>query len=40
VVGAGHVKGISEIIEKNMELPSEDSLSEIKKASLTFKILA
>ena len=40
VVGAGHVKGISQIIEQNMELPSEDSLSEIKKASLTFKILA
>lgn len=40
VVGAGHVNGISEIIEKNLELPSEESLSQIKKASIGWKILA
>lgn len=40
VVGAGHVKGISRIIENNLELPSEESLNTIKKTSVMWKLLA
>lgn len=40
IVGAGHVNGISEIIEKNLEIPSEESLNKIKKSSIGWKALA
>lgn len=39
VVGAGHVKGIANIIREDKELPSEESICVIPKSSLVWKII-
>lgn len=39
VVGAGHMKGIADIIEGDKELPSEESISVIPKGAPIWKII-
>lgn len=39
VVGAGHMRGIANIIETNKELPSEESISVIPKGAAIWKII-
>lgn len=39
VVGAGHMRGIANIIETNKELPSEESISVIPKSAVIWKII-
>ncbi len=39
VVGAGHMRGIAQIIEQDKELPSEESISVIPKSAPIWKII-
>mgnify|MGYP004447991913 CR=1 FL=1 len=39
VVGAGHMRGIANIIEENKDLPSEESISVIPKSAPIWKII-